>query len=96
MPSTLLYASPCEETSIHAALTPSSANSFSIEYSSSASGVVPLFGILRPQDVASTVEIIPTLFPNSFSKILRSIYAHVVLPFVPVIPTSGYFDAGSP
>ena len=95
MASTRCSASPTDETSIAQARSPPSAMSRRSRCSSGASGVVRSPGRSSSPTTVLTVPIIPQGRPDAAS-ISRSRYAVVVLPLVPVIPTTSSSAEGSP
>ena len=95
MPSTRCWCSPCEETSIATAVTPSSAIVATSRCRSGASGVVLGKGSGRPSIRTPVVPITPGVRPSA-RRIASSRKVVVVFPFVPVTPTTVIPSAGRP
>ncbi len=88
-------ASACEETSIAQAVSPPLSISAKVAWSSIASGVVRSVARSAPPTNEVTVPSSPQRRPAA-SSIPRRRKAVVVLPLVPVIPTTGSRAVGSP
>ena len=95
MPSARRSSSACEEISIAHAWSPPSSISRNVRWRSIASGVVRTVGRCSPATTEVTVPSSPHWRPAASSS-ERTRKAVVVLPFVPVIPTTGSRAVGSP
>ena len=95
MPSARRSSSACEEISIAHATSPASSISRNVRWRSIASGVVRSTGRASPPTIDATVPSSPLCIPAA-SSIARTSQAVVVLPLVPVTPTTRSSAVGSP
>ena len=95
MPSARRSSSACEEISIAHATSPASSISRNVRWRSIASGVVRSTGRASPPTIDVTVPSSPLCIPAA-SSIARTSQAEVVLPLVPVTPTTRSSAVGSP
>ena len=95
MPSARRSSSACEEISIAQATSPASSISRNVRWRSIASGVVRSIARRSPPTIEATVPSRPHCIPAA-SSIARTSQAVVVLPLVPVTPTTASRAVGSP
>ena len=95
IPSARRSSSACEEISIAQATSPASSISRNVRWTSIASGVVRWTGRDSPPTIDVTVPSSPVCIPAA-SSIARVSQAVVVLPLVPVMPTTRSSAVGSP
>ena len=95
IPSARPSSSACEDTSMATATSPPSAIRRKVSWRSIASGVVRSTSSSTPPTTRFTVPSSPVWRPAASSR-WRTRKAVVVLPFVPVIPTTSSWAVGSP
>ena len=95
MPATRPSSSACEDTSIAQARSPPSSIARKVAWRSIASGVVRSTSSSTPPTTRFTVPSRPVWRPPASSR-CRTRKAVVVLPFVPVTPTTSSSAVGSP